>query len=193
MGEMSVEPSMEEILSSIKRIIAEEEAPTGRRRAGRAPSPASPPDDLPDEGVDADADPYEVLELSDPMPAYPQSVPVDLDVSTPAPTMASLPEKPMPVAMPHPNPVDVRPEIRPAATSPAEPIVSPAAVDATRGALDSLSRLLVKPDPNGDGTLEGMVRDMLRPMLKEWLDARLPDMVEAMVSREIARISGQAR
>ena len=60
-------------------------------------------------------------------------------------------------------------------------------------ALDSLSRLLEKPEPQGDGTLEGLVSEMLRPMLKEWLDANLPDMVEAMVSREIARISGQGR
>jgi uncharacterized protein len=36
-----------------------------------------------------------------------------------------------------------------------------------------------------------MVRDMIRPMLKEWLDARLPEVVEAMVAKEISRISGR--
>jgi cell pole-organizing protein PopZ len=31
---------------------------------------------------------------------------------------------------------------------------------------------------------------MLRPMLKEWLDARLPEIVESLVAREISRITG---
>ena len=54
---MSAEPSMEEILSSIKRIIAEEGEGTQARarRARAAPQPIEP-------------EPEEVLELSDPMP-----------------------------------------------------------------------------------------------------------------------------
>ena len=43
----------------------------------------------------------------------------------------------------------------------------------------------------GDGPLESVVREMLRPMLKDWLDTRLPEMVEDMVAREIARITGK--
>ena len=64
---------------------------------------------------------------------------------------------------------------------------------ATRGALDALSRLLVKPEPDSDGTLEGLVREMLRPMLREWLDANLPGLVESIVAREIAKITGGGR
>jgi len=37
------------------------------------------------------------------------------------------------------------------------------------------------------------VREMLRPMLREWLDAHLPEMVETMVAREIAKITSQMR
>jgi uncharacterized protein len=44
---------------------------------------------------------------------------------------------------------------------------------------------------SGETSLEGMVRDMLRPMLAEWLDVNLPPMVEHMVSAEIARIVGK--
>jgi len=36
-----------------------------------------------------------------------------------------------------------------------------------------------------------VVRDMLRPMLKDWLDQNLPLMVEELVTREIARITGR--
>ncbi|HEX8384477.1 MAG TPA: DUF2497 domain-containing protein [Sphingomonas sp.] len=187
MGDMSVEPSMEEILSSIKRIIAEEEAPAGRRRASRPVAPAPLPSDEGDED--------EVLELSDPMPTYPQTIPITSPAPAPiaaAPTQEA-PAHVMPApTFPEPRVAPSAPDPKPAA-APADPILSSAAADATRGALDSLSRLLVKPDPQGDGTLEGLVRDMLRPMLKEWLDAHLPDMVEEMVAREIARISGQPR
>lgn len=37
-------------------------------------------------------------------------------------------------------------------------------------------------------SLEGMAREMLRPMLAEWLDKNLPPMVEDLVRQEIARI-----
>ena len=55
------------------------------------------------------------------------------------------------------------------------------------------SRGVVKPEPPSDGTLEGLIRDLLRPMLREWIDANLPAMVEQMVQREIAKITGAAR
>jgi hypothetical protein len=42
---------------------------------------------------------------------------------------------------------------------------------------------------SGETSLEGLTRDLLRPMLKDWLDAHLPPIVEAMVEREIMRIT----
>ena len=44
---------------------------------------------------------------------------------------------------------------------------------------------------SGETSLEGLVRDMLRPMLAEWLDKNLPGMVEKLVQAEIARIAGK--
>ena len=43
----------------------------------------------------------------------------------------------------------------------------------------------------GGRTMEEVVIEALRPMLKEWLDANLPTMVEAMVAKEISRITGK--
>ncbi|WBH17591.1 DUF2497 domain-containing protein [Sphingomonas radiodurans] len=151
MGDVSAEPSMEDILSSIKRIIAEEgdDRPV---RPRRTPIRAVPSTGI-DPAFDED-DAEEVLELSDPMPPTP------------------------------PRPVSSA-----AAADPTPPIMSEETAQATRGALDTLSRLLVKPDPSSDGTLEGLVRDMLRPMLRDWLDANLPAMVENLVAREIAKIT----
>lgn len=44
---------------------------------------------------------------------------------------------------------------------------------------------------SGETSLEGLTRDLLRPMLAQWLDANLPTMVERMVKDEIARIAGK--
>lgn len=44
---------------------------------------------------------------------------------------------------------------------------------------------------SGETSLEGMARELLRPALAEWLDKNLPQMVERMVATEIARIVGK--
>ena len=43
----------------------------------------------------------------------------------------------------------------------------------------------------GETSLEGLTRELLRPMLAEWLDKNLPGMVEELVKAEIARIAGK--
>ncbi|WP_295445832.1 DUF2497 domain-containing protein [Sphingorhabdus sp. EL138] len=42
---------------------------------------------------------------------------------------------------------------------------------------------------SGETSLEELTRDLLRPILKGWLDTHLPPIVEAMVEREITRIT----
>lgn len=43
----------------------------------------------------------------------------------------------------------------------------------------------------GETSLEGLTRELLRPMLAQWLDENLPGMVEELVKAEIARIAGK--
>ncbi len=149
MGDVSNEPSMEEILSSIKRIIAEDsEASLSPPRARRAAMVQPVADPLPE------ADEPEVLELTE----------------TVAPEVIEE-EARMPVA-----------EAKPA-------LVSDKTAEASRSSLAALSALIVKPEVVGGDTLEGLVREMLKPMLAEWLESRLPDVVERMVAREISRIT----
>ncbi len=74
------------------------------------------------------------------------------------------------------------------------PLVSPTAADASRSSLAALSALrnpAAPPAVAEGGPLEAVIRDMLRPMLKEWLDQRLPEIVETVVAREVARITGK--
>ncbi len=169
MGDMSAEPSMEEILSSIKRIIAEE----GEGTQARSRRPRTPPQPI-------EPEPEEVLELSEPMSVThdaPEPEPA------PAPRVQAAPQPPV-------QPTRSAP-VQPAMAE--EPILSQRTAAASLGSLETLSKLLVKPEPETDGTLEGLVREMLRPMLRDWLDANLPDMVETLVAREIAKITSQMR
>jgi hypothetical protein len=166
MGDISAEPSMEEILSSIKRIIAEEgDGAMAAARARRQPRPAPAATPEPERYDDDD----EVLELSEMV-------------------SAEMPSQPQ--AAPEPRAAPVEPAAAPVA---AQSLLSPRTAEATRGPLDALSRMVVKPEVAGSDTLEGMVREMIRPMLRDWLDANLPAMVESMVAREISRITGQPR
>lgn len=69
-------------------------------------------------------------------------------------------------------------------------LVSGKAAKASKAALAALDS--VKVDPNAAAnTMDGLVREMLKPMLKEWLDANLPELVERVVAREVARIIGR--
>jgi len=71
-----------------------------------------------------------------------------------------------------------------------EALVSGKAAKASKAAMAALANVTVDPKAD-ENTLDGLVREMLRPMLKEWLDANLPDLVERVVAREVARIIGR--
>ncbi len=47
------------------------------------------------------------------------------------------------------------------------------------------------PIPDSGITLEELVRSTLTPLLKAWLDAHLPEIVEAATHAEIRRLTGQ--
>ena len=134
---------MEEILASIKRVIAED----NRAAIGgaRAPRPAARIGPDPEPQPEADDD---VLELSDPV-------------------------------------------------SEKDALMSQDSAAASRQSLAALAAMRQQAEPSylaspNEGPLEAVVRDMLRPMLKDWLDQRLPEIVEDMVAREIARITGKS-
>ena len=73
---------------------------------------------------------------------------------------------------------------------PNDGLVSGATAEASKAALAGLSTIGIDPKA-GTNTLDGMVREMIRPMLKTWLDANLPDIVERIVAREVARVLGR--
>jgi cell pole-organizing protein PopZ len=202
MGDISAEPSMEEILSSIKRIMAEEgDGPVRSRRPVR-PVAAAMGSAPYDDGEDDDGS---ILELDVPLapplsiaPAVPPVAAPRPEVVTPAPRIDPVAEEPVAPTPPPPAQAAPEPEPEPA-PKPADPdpIVSDQATAASRHAIEQLTRTLhaaapapAPLGPTADATLEGLVREMLRPMLRDWLDTRLPAIVEQHVATEIARITG---
>ena len=176
MGDMSREPSMEEILSSIRRVIARDDAKREESVRERFGTETRTHDPIVTHAVEnefrppwADAD--DTLELTDTTLAEEYAVPTIEASAAPQP---------------------------PAGLDPA--LVSPDSLAATRQSLDHLSALLTAGEtnqpaaPGGGGlTVEALAEAALRPMLKQWLDANLPALVERMVAREIARITGGGR
>jgi len=65
-------------------------------------------------------------------------------------------------------------------------LISSATSAAVDSAFNALAQTVLVQNAR---TLEDLVREMLRPMLKSWLDDNLPGMVERMVRAEIERVS----
>lgn len=163
MGDISSEPSMEEILSSIKKIIAEDsvKAVSARIRPGsRAVSTAN------DSAVPK-ADVVPIVDLAKGAG----------ELAAPAVT-ADIDD-------------DSIFELTEAAAADDAELVSDEAIRDSRSALSSLSKPNSKPQSESGNALEDMVREMLRPMLKDWLNANLADIVRSAVAREVARISAR--
>jgi cell pole-organizing protein PopZ len=168
----SQEPTMEEILASIRRIISEDDAPADAAEPvadsepepePQAIAPAFTP--LSEEEDDDDG----VLELTDKVETL-----GDLDVyASPADEPAVQPE---PTPEPAPQPVEV-----------GEGLVGVVAASAAASAFGQLSAAIQMP---ADGrTLEDVVRELLRPLLKQWLDDNLPAIVQSTVDKEVERIA----
>ncbi|MEJ0062084.1 MAG: DUF2497 domain-containing protein [Alphaproteobacteria bacterium] len=169
------EPTMEEILASIRQIIASDK--------DGAPPQAANSDDI--------LDLTEVVEEPQPEP-LPDPEPAPPPMEEP-----SVEEN----AMTEPDPV---PEIQklPAEDPPpaqtAEPLISEPSASASASAFADFAQHLQNEKLSlpanlyvGDGqqTLEGLVAGIMRPLLKEWLDQNLPATVERLVQRELDRIA----
>ncbi len=70
--------------------------------------------------------------------------------------------------------------------APAARILSHSTVSAVETAFNTLASTVLT---NNARTLEDLVKEMLRPMLKSWLDDNLPGLVERIVKAEIERVS----
>lgn len=170
------DPSMEEILASIRRIISEEPPREQPKRPQQAGRPGAEPVALrPGEGA---------------VPAQPRPEDVLNSIETADLAMALSVAKPAPpasrdnAAPPRPVSADARAQQqRPLYAS----VVSRGTSTAAAEAFGKLAQAAVQPADNR--TMEQFVEDLVRPMLQSWLDEHLPTLVERLVRQEIERVS----
>ncbi len=181
MSDTSQEPTMEEILASIRRIISEDDAPAAEPApAAAAPAPVeevTPP--TPAAAIFEEPD--DVLELTQKVE---EPEPFDLD----GPSHAFLDD-----IVPSSEPEPAAPPPQPVRAAPAAPLLdedallSQAASAAASSHFGALSQTIFMPAEGR--TLEDVVRELLRPLLKDWLDTHLSTIVESRVQAEVERIS----
>ena len=200
MSDTEQEPSMEEILASIRRIISDddkemeaaaqenEETREGEdelveEKAVAMVEPEPEPEAAAEEFDNDDDD--DILDLTDMEAADPEPLFEEQAYKEP---------EPEPVAPP------VSPTLAPpsAAASPPANLVSPPQAGEASGSFERLTEKLNEdyselPIGNGAVTLEGLTRELVRPMLKEWLDQHLPMTVERLVREEIERLVMQSQ
>ena len=168
---------MEEILASIRRIIADDDAskrvPDAPKTAAPAAKPSSelsattmpgPVDFVPSSSRNGSGgQSSDILELTDSMTS---------------PTPRTAPEMSFGEGLERPSSQNGR--------DPQSQLLS----RSTSAAVDSaFSALAQNALSNNSRSLEDLVRELLRPLLKAWLDENLPGMVERLVRSEIERVS----
>ena len=179
------EPSVEEILESIKKVIARDnrtEAEQVRRRrenTGVAERPQRPGRANVDEAYVAE-EPAAVLELTEA-----EVVPVSQDHGYDETDQANFEASEM-------ADKDFDESLLPTD----EPLLAETARSSVRESLTALA-MLAEPGArpqivrSGETSLEGLTRELLRPILAEWLERNLPGMVDRLVAAEISRIVGK--
>jgi len=204
------EPSMEEILASIRRIIADDDTPKpAARPEAKAPEPppapkAPPPKPAPAPAAtkqdDIDAMLAGLDEAPEPAPPPapkppPEPEPADVlelteAMQAPAPafrTIDGTQDVVFEEAEPEPSrAAEPPPQVAPLPLPPMPPIISSATAAAVDSAFNALAHTVLVQNAK---TLEDLVKEMLRPMLQHWLDNNLPTLVERLVRQEIERVA----
>ena len=188
------EPTMEEILASIRKIISDDQPDPNAAPAAKAPEPAPvaiAPQPAPAPAASAS---FDVLELTDEI--------VEERVEEPAP-------EPVVFAEPEPEP-EPEPVMEPVIDVP-DDLISDNARSAVDRVIDSLNddpsaRRSLPSSVNLDALLVHAIReafdpvlkqwvqdhqsetfDRLKPIIRDWMDSNLPPLIEAAVQKEIAR------
>ena len=177
------EPSMEDILTSIRRILSEEGSEDGEGLETSEGEETMEREDSPETqsgiGIDfAESEPDEEPRVEAPAEPAPEALAPD--------TTPEFDTTPASEATKDDNILLLTPEMRAPATA---SVVSSTTAEASVDALSQLARAILDHRDINIGarevTLEAMVRQMLRPLLKEWLDRNLPYLIERLVKKEI--------
>ena len=193
------EPSMEDILASIRRILSEDDAeeaakaPLPAPTAAPEPEPPPPPKAVPKPEPTAAPKPEPVAVLPEPViEAEPEDdileLTDDMVEEEPPAIVEAAPKMPEPAARPAPPDYDIEEDV--------ESILAAPVQVASTSALAELAHAVARERGVGLGrggiTLEEIVREILRSLIKDWMDQNLPYMIERIVKKEIEKMVNRA-
>jgi cell pole-organizing protein PopZ len=193
------EPSIEEILASIRQIISDDDE--GAPASSAAPPPPAPPKPEPVASAPPPPPPPvedDILELKDPIP--PERPIIEMEDSIEEEKIEDIQDvdpfdvPAEPIAPEEPE-EDIAKSSPPPDVFPEDSILNPAArIAALSGFVKLADNIAInKRRQASEGpTLEDIVRDLLQPMLRVWLDDNLPSMIERLVEKELEKLARNA-
>jgi uncharacterized protein len=188
MGSMNLkvnEPSMEDILASIRRIISDDHEPVPEPAFREPdPTPLKAVLDITEQHVSSGLYPQPPSSAAEEKPfiqdgPFHEERPVARLVES---YEAERPVPPAAVAMAQAPQAFAQPCER----NPGEALLSRMTEASVSEAFGRLSAVRAPSQPQ---TVEDLMKEMLRPMLKVWLDENLPALVERLVKAEIERVT----
>ncbi|KZL21819.1 hypothetical protein PsAD2_00245 [Pseudovibrio axinellae] len=209
------EPSMEDILSSIRKIISDDEANGAEQMKDAALSEADAGRELSQDDLDklfddapAEIEPNPAPELEEGGAKEPEVLELTQDekideLSSTLKIVEGLSDEAKegggdisfleetnsePFGLSSAEQDDILEPAQASSDDLTETLISSATDQVVSSAFNGLANTVLSKNAR---TLEDMVAEMLRPMLKGWLDQHLPSVVERLVRQEIDRISGK--
>lgn len=198
------DPSMEDILASIRRILSEEDGPEAPPATAAPDEPGSNVLILNEAMLVRDTPAPEMIEPPVPAELPPAPMPAaDVPPAAAAPVLLPVPRPAEPAIdpeppQPEPEPVPMNATMAASFESSLADtgLASPETEAAAAGSVSSLIRALTSDRTaqvhSGGPTIADLVREEIRPLLKAWLDTNLPPLVERMVRAEIERVIARA-
>ena len=192
---------MEDVLASIRKIIADEDAAHSRPPLEPV-VPAARPIPVPSNPLSSASILTPPATVARSWGASPPAIP--RPAQPPFSLSRSAIAVPVPPAAPVPESIPAEPALAEPARTPSEPtpqavpfppqdmgaLLSAATTDSITSAFQTLTTSVALTNAE---TIDRHVRDLLRPMLRTWLDDNLPSIVEKLVRLEIERVARGGR
>ncbi len=209
--ETDQEPSIEEILDSIRQIISEDddeavdmvepeedakpevvaesaplESPLEAEAEPKSEEVPISEDDL-EAIMNAEPEPEEdIIDLTDKV----EEEPVEIDMTEAVEESALLEPEPEEKVTPEPEPKSepIEVDMTESKITEEDSLLTNAAKTAAYEAFSELAHK-AEIERQGQITVEDVVREEIRPLLKTWIDRHLPEMVERLLQEELEKVS----
>lgn len=182
------EPSMEEILASIRRIISEDDKPERPAAVARGSDDVLELTEVAEEDAAPQSPPPSVAKAPEPEPAEEPEPEAEEELSI---------DEVLDEAVSTDDELELRDTAEPPPAAAGSGLLAAHAEAAAGGSLSALVAAVDRAHTGstlGDGTrtIEDLVKELMRPMVKQWLDENLPRLTERLVRREIERLARNA-